>query len=90
MYIRICICMYVNMTFCSYLCRNQIEVLNIEKENLQINVSKIMDDKDKLATEVDIDHDELTRRAQELLRCVNFLLTLVHMCTYVCYSILLD
>lgn len=47
--------------------RNQISVLNIEKDTLQLNVSRMIEDKDKMATQVDTDHDEMDRRTAQLL-----------------------
>ena len=47
--------------------RNQISVLNIEKDTLQFNVSRMVEDKDKMATQVDTDHDEMDRRTAEML-----------------------
>lgn len=47
--------------------RNQISVLSIEKDTLQFNMSRMAEDKDKMATQVDTDHDEMDKRTAQLL-----------------------
>ena len=47
--------------------RKQVGELNIEKETLRLSVSRMVEDKDKMATEVDIHQYELHEQMKELL-----------------------
>lgn len=42
-------------------------MLSIEKDTLQFNMSRMAEDKDKMANEVDTDHDEMYKRTAQLL-----------------------
>ena len=55
---------------CLGICRKQVGELNIERETLRLSVSRMVEDKDKMATEVDLHHNELHEQTRHLLMLV--------------------